>query len=257
MSKAQRNVAAALRKHSRSMENWVRFRGSAARLRPRTANAFLLGVMLDRSVLFQRAWDSAEWIVDAVGDVADPAVLWRNLQDMERRRLLGFMRYGYGGKAFHRHYKTFARTLPMAAEHLLKHYDGDPRKIWNGQTDVDLVRQRLDAIPNIGPGLANMAVMNLVRNKGLLGGKKARRRLDVKPDIHVNRVFRRTGIVASKSPTDNEIIEAARTLAPDYPGALDAPAWEIGQKWCRPTRPRCSDCKLTASCPRVGVRSHR
>ena len=103
MTRAQKRVASALRTYSRSMDSWVRFRGSAARMRATTANEFLLGVMLDRSIPYERAWESAEWIVSLVGDESDPAVLWRNFTDLDAKRLLGFMRYGFGGKAFHRH----------------------------------------------------------------------------------------------------------------------------------------------------------
>ena len=86
--------------------------------------------MLDCNIPFQRAADGGEWIADMLGDDTDVTVLWKTLRDMETRRLVGFLRYGYGGQAIHRHYKTFARTLPQAAEHILENYDGDPRKIW-------------------------------------------------------------------------------------------------------------------------------
>ncbi len=220
-------------------------------MRPNVANSFLLGVMLDRSVKAAQAWKAAEWICSALGDSEDPAVLWTTLRDLEPVRLRGFLRYGYGGVAFHRHYKTFARLLPQAANHILENYGGDPRRIWNGQRDTEIVRNRLDDIPAIGGALAKMAVLILARNHGLLGGRTARRQLDVKPDIHVQRVFRRAGFVERASP--DEVVQAARRLSPDFPASLDAPAWEIGSKWCRPQRPRCSECPLDKTCPRIGV----
>ncbi len=234
------------------MEDWVRWSDKTSRMRPHTANAFVLGVMLDRSVKADRAWDAADWICWALGDSDDATTVWRTLASMESGRLRGFLRYGNGGGAFHRHYKTFARLLPQAARHILDQYDGDPRSIWRNQRDVDEVRRRFDAIPTIGPALAKMAVLILARNHGLLGGKSARRHLDVKPDIHVKRVFRRAGLVRAGA-SDDEVVDAARTVARDFPGALDAPAWDIGSKWCRPARPRCSECPLSAPCPRLGV----
>ncbi len=173
---------------------------------------------------------------------------------MEPSRLRGFLRYGSGGKAFHRHYKTFARLLPQAATHLLDIYDGDPRLIWRNQRDVEEVRRRLDAIPAVGPALARMAVLILARNYGLLGGKRARQQLDVKPDVQVTRVFRRSGLV-QLGATDDDVVEAARALAPDFPAALDAPAWDIGRTWCRPRQPQCSACPLRMPCPQLGVRA--
>lgn len=251
--RTKRRVAAALRRHVRSMEDWVRWTSTTTKMRPHAANAFLLGVMLDRSVKAELAWDAADWICWAIGDSKDPALFWKELATMEPVRLRGFLRYGYGGRAFHRHYKTFGRLLPEAAKHILGHYHGDPRRIWNNQRDVHEVGRRLDAIPAIGPALAKMAVLILARQHGLLGGRRARRHLDVKPDIHVNRVFRRTGLVERGASTD-AIIAAARALAPDFPAALDAPAWDIGSKWCRPSYPRCTDCPLSRVCPRIGER---
>jgi endonuclease III len=165
--------------------------------------------MLDRAVNADRAWAAAEWICDALSDPDDVASLWRTLQQMDKTRLRGFLRYGYGRRAFHRHYKTFARLLPEAADHLLTNYRGDPRRIWNGRRDVSDVRGALDGIPGIGPALAKVAVLILARDHGLLGGKKARKQLDVKPDVHVCRVFQRAGLIergADSSAANREVV---------------------------------------------------
>lgn len=251
--RTKRKVTKALRNYSRSMPNWVRWNGTTTKMRPFTANAFLLGVMLDRSVPAERAWDAAEWICSSIGDTTEVSSLWQAIVDMETPRLRGFLRYGYGGKAFHRHYKTFARLLPLAAEHILTHYAGDPRKIWNGQKDIDEVKRRLNEIPAIGPALANMAVLILARNHGLLGGKRAKKQLDVKPDVHVQRVFFRAGLVPPGASLE-DVVSVARQLAPDFPASMDAPAWDIGKNWCRPRRPDCTECRIGGVCPRVGLK---
>jgi endonuclease III len=210
--------------------------------------------MFDRSITWERAWNAAEWICESIGDPENVASMWEVLANMERRRLLGFLHYGYGGMAFHRHYKTYARLLPLAARHMLEHYEGDPRKIWNKARSVDEVRDRLQAIPTIGPALARMAVLILARDHGRLGGKKVRRHLDVKPDVHVFRVFQRAGLALAKSSW-KQIVESARRLAPDFPGSLDSPAWDIGRNWCRPRNPLCKECPISGVCPKVGVRN--
>jgi endonuclease III len=63
-------------------------------------------------------------------------------------------------------------------------------------------------------------------------------RSDVAVDVHVRRVFLRSGLVESDDPVS--IILAARELWPDPPAALDSPAWNVGITWCRPTAPECS-----------------
>jgi len=248
--KKPKKVVRALRDYARSMDDWVRWSRKRSKLRASPANAFLLGVMLDRMVLADQAWDAGEWINDALGDPEDSAAVWKALADIPKPRLRGFLRYGYGGKALHRHYKTFARLLPQAADHILEEYNGDPRRIWNAQRDVEVVRRRFEAIPTLGPALARMAVLILARNYGALGGRAAMRQLDVKPDVHVNRVFWRTGLTRRGASPD-DVIQAARSVSREFPAALDAPAWEIGRRWCRPRNPRCKECPIQADCPKV------
>ena len=42
--------------------------------------------------------------------------------------------------------------------------------------------------------------------------------------------------------------EAARHLSPEFPAALDWPAWRIAQIWCHPKEPECAPCPLTRVC---------
>ena len=90
-------------------------------------------------------------------------------------------------------------------------------------------------------------VIRILRDDwGMFRGQE--REIDVKPDVHVKRVFKRTGI--TQTEYESEAVTAARRLNPDFPGELDWPAWDIGMKWCRPTSPLCRDCPLTAACPK-------
>jgi hypothetical protein len=198
------------------MEDWVRPISRARKLRAEAANAFLVWVMFNRSILADRAEKAAHGFVDALGDPSEIGAFWHKLLSMKGPKLLGFLRYGYGGQSFHRHYKTFGRQLPEAASHLLENYQGDPRKIWNSQRDIELVRKRFEEIPGIGPALSRMAVLFLARNYGLLGGKRSFPQMDVKPDVHLMRVFRRCGFIR-KGAKPIEAIEVARKLHPRFP----------------------------------------
>ena len=248
--RTKKKVAKGLQHYGRSMDDWVLPTEKSKRFSGMAANSFLLGVLFDRNIKADRAWDAGEWINESMGDERDPAALWRTLATLEKKRIEGFLRYGYGGKAFHRNYKTFARQLPKVARIMLEKYQGDPRRIWNNQRNVVTVRSRLEELPGIGPALSRMAVLILARNYGLLGGKKAFSQLDIKPDIHVMRVFRRTGLVEDEKAYD-DAVKIARMLTPDYPASLDAPAWTIGQAWCRPRRPKCDECAITNVCPKL------
>lgn len=245
-------VVVALLAHGKRLGSSVRPTTRRRKLRGPVANAFVLGVMLDRSVDAHWAWNAAERIQDLLGDPSDVRALWVRLVRMERRRLVGFLRYGNGGRVFHRHYKTYARQLPLAAQHLLDNYDGDPRRMWNDTHDVTAVRARIDAIPGIGMALSRMAVLMLARDYGVLGGRAALPHLDVKPDIHVVRVFRRCGFTP-RGASRLDVVAVAQKLHPAFPAALDAPAFNLGRTWCRPTRPKCTDCPLYPVCPRIGL----
>ena len=80
--------------------------------------------------------------------------------------------------------------------------------------------------------------------------EKQRWQLDVKPDVHVSRVFQRTGLIYySDSP--NEAKRTAWMLNPDFPGELDWPAVNIGQNWCHAEfeKRNCKECPLEGVCP--------
>ena len=246
--RTRRKVVGALTKYAKKLD-WARPTQKSKIFSGFAANSFLLGVMLDRNVVAQRAWDAGKWINKSLGRRKNVAAVWENLQSMEPRRLEGFMRYGYRGRAFHRHYKRMASALRGCAGTILNKYKGDPRKIWNVQRNVGKVVDDLQQLSGIGPALSRMAVLILVRDHGLLGGKKALKDLDIKPDIHVMRVFKRAGLI-EKNGSKKDAIAAARKFAPRFPGALDPPAWEIGRSWCRPSNPKCDDCPIGSVCPR-------
>jgi endonuclease III len=72
---------------------------------------------------------------------------------------------------------------------------------------------------------------------------------DIAYDVHVRRVFLRTGLAERNDV--NHMVVAARALHPERPGALDSPAWDIGRRWCRPSNPDCPACPLNSAYPRL------
>jgi endonuclease-3 len=245
--RTKRKIISALRAYGKNLAKWSQ---TKTKLSPKRANVFLLGTIFGRSINADRVWEAAEWICDSMGDDDDPSIMWKTFKTIEPKRLRGFLRYGYGGYAFHRHYKTLSRQIPEAANHILENYDGDPRKIWNNQRDIFFVRQRLDAIPGIGPALSRMAVLTLARDMGLLGGKKAKKKLEPKPDVHVKRVFKRTGLTSRRSTFD-DVIKVAKEFCSDFPAVLDFPSWTIGRNWCTEKRAQCRECPIDNVCPKL------
>ena len=245
-----RKIAKALRKYGKTLGDWVKPINHRRNFTLQKANSFLVGVLFDQQVKANRAWDAAEWITLSMAD--DDTDFWDSVRNINETKLVGFMRFGWAGYAFHRHPTKMARYLKGCAQIIITKYESDPRKIWRNTRSISKVRDRLEELPGIGPALSRMAVLILVRNYGSIGGKDALAQLDVKPDDLLKRVFRRSGLV-SDNPSFADYLKAARKLAPAFPAALDAPAWDIGRKFCSPKNPKCGRCPLDQWCPKIGV----
>ena len=211
--------------------------------------AFLLGVLFTQGIPAERAW-AAPWLLrERLGhlDLARLAVERDSVDEAVCRR-----------PALHRFKHMIAGWVSDAAERLLACYDGDASAIWAPGSSVAEVGERLSAFRGIGRKKAAMAVELLTRHFGvaLTGAHDG----TVAYDVHVRRVFLRSGLVERDTP--EEVAAAARAACPQAPGTLDLPAWLVGRQWCRPTAPRCPECRLSEVCPRrtwravegVGVR---
>jgi hypothetical protein len=92
----ERAIACALLAYAKKIA-WAEPITSVKRFSAHAGNAFLLGVMFDRSVKAEAAWDAAKSINDSLGDSDDPAELWTSLTKLEKACLVRFLRYGNGG----------------------------------------------------------------------------------------------------------------------------------------------------------------
>jgi len=147
----------------------------------------------------------------------------------------------------HRFVNTVPDWLVQAAHIVLDRYGGDAGRLWSDAPTAVELRRRLEAFPGIGQKKAAMAVEILARDLGqplqeLTGS-------DVAYDVHLQRVFLRTGL-AEHDRVDH-MVAVAPALYPDCAGALDMPAWDIGRRWCRPADPDCPACPLNTACPRL------
>ena len=71
-------------------------------------------------------------------------------------------------------------------------------------------------------------------------------------DTHVHRICNRLGYVATRTPDDTE--KALRKQLPtEYWIEINDLLVAFGQNHCHPVSPRCSTCKVSAWCDRVGV----
>ena len=203
------------------------------------AFAFLLAVIADMGIRAERAWALPYELRQRLGGRLDPAVLVTEP---------GAVRSAVQQPPkLHRFVNLMPEWFIEAARIVLDDYDGEAGGLWADQPTAVELRARLEAFPGIGQKKAAMAVEILARDLG-----KPLRQLegsDVAYDVHLRRVFLRTGL-ADRDEVGH-MVAVARALYPDRPGALDLPAWDIGRRWCRPTDPDCITCPLNSVCPRL------
>ena len=190
--------------------------------------AFLVGASFDRGMLAGRAWE-IPYQIKRKG-MLNPSIL-ASMTDPDLESLIDSLprRPRYGSK-------QGAKTLKDAAM-LVMEFGGDAAAIWQEASPTEASR-RLQTIYGVGSGIASMAIRILHDHLGMFKGQE--NEIEVKPDVHVMRVFKRTGLTLSES--ESEAVSAARRLNRRYPAELDWPAWIIGQEWCRPSNPNCPAC---------------
>ncbi len=213
---------------------WNELDPETRRLIRKNPFAFLIAVAFDRGVPFQNAWRIPTEIHRH--GLLDP----RLLASKSEAELVGLLdslavRPRYGAR-------QGARTLSDAARLVRERFGGDAG-LWRDRSPAE-VEKTLQEVHGVGAGIASMATRILGDDFGRFRGQESQ--IDVKPDVHVVRVFRRLGIINGASA--NEAVREARRLNPEFPGQLDRPAWWIGRRWCHQTKPDCAQCPLTGNC---------
>jgi uncharacterized HhH-GPD family protein len=200
--------------------------------------AFLVAVICDEQVRFEAAWEAPLRLKERLGH-------WdiRRIADEKDSVRAAFS----ASPALHRWVSVSADRVVAAAARVISRYRGDASLIWSGEPSAGELRERFELFEGIGQKKSAMAVEILERELCVplqrLDGS------DVAVDVHVRRVFLRSGL--AERDDVHHIVAAARTANPDHPGALDLPAWEIGRTWCRPRAPDCAGCPIGAVCPRL------
>ena len=216
-------------------------------------HAFVLACIADRQTKADIAWGLAHAIREAASGFDLDTLL--RLPKEEWASVLA--------SSGHRLGTEMARLLPAAIRHIEDAYGGDASRIWADGSSGAAVARRLLALDGVDPKIANMAVNILIRDFGI---RLTTPMPDIAVDTHVLRVFERLGLLGRlehsqlRSTKDKQGLRLqlrARELNPDWPGALDWPAWHLGNRWCHAGRPpECGACYMGSVCPRVGVGSN-
>ena len=131
-------------------------------------------------------------------------------------------------------YRNKARQISEIAQRLVVDYGG---KV------PDCIDELL-VFKGVGRKTANLVVT--------LGYGKA----GICVDTHVHRICNRLGYVSTKSPENTEMALRAR-LPPEYWIEINDLLVAFGQNHCYPVSPRCTTCRISSLCPRIGVKKFR
>ena len=201
--------------------------------------AFALAAVLDRGTKSEIIWTIPYYLKERLGNLNPSSLKKIPVEKLEKifRSLPAKPRY----------ITDAPHTVKELSAIVMREYQGDVSKIWENKTS-NHVKATFQRIYGVGPGIASMIVLLLERCFGVRFTDVDHKNMDVKPDVHIIRVFQRLGFIFR--PDETEALKAARRLNPEYPGALDPPTWLIGKKYCIPWSPKCHACPLSMVCPK-------
>ena len=202
-------------------------------------HAYVLACLMNCQITAEKAWTIPLKVKEALGSFEISVLGSQSLE---------FYQELFNAQSLHRFNNDKAGVFYSGIHHIQDNYDGDVSKIWSGNPSSAAVVYRLLQFKGCGIKIATMATNILARSfKIPLSDYYS---IDISPDVHLERVLKRTGLVHPNSPKE-ALIYKARELNPEFPGIIDFSCWEIGRKYCRPTNPVCSECPIESECEKV------
>lgn len=200
------------------------------------SNAFLFGLISDQSVKAEIAWSLPFRLLERIKHLDI-----ERLSSMTIEELTEILKLK---PALHRYPSQMSKHIVLASQRLKEQYQGKASKIWEAPANAAEIVNRLKEFSGIGHKKASLGVMLLVRDFGLIIPDTSS--IDIAYDIHIRRIFLRSAL--ADKDTAEEVLSAARSLYPDYPGLLTTPFWLVGRNWCHPTNPNCNECPINKGC---------
>lgn len=204
-------------------------------------HGFVLACCMTRQITFEQAWRI-------------PYIVQQNLAPnftIDELATIPLPKYKslFNSNSLHRFNDKMATIFFDAVHRIKTHYNGDACKIWDGMPNSAEVVARFLEFNGVGIKIATMATNILYREFQIPFSDLSS--IDVSPDVHIQRVFLRAGIVNTKNLSRELIIYRARALNPSYPGIVDAACWRLGRNFCFPTSPDCEHCPVKKECPKI------
>jgi len=202
-------------------------------------HAFVLACIMDRQMKAERAWLIPYEIYKEIGSFKFSELLKLSLSQIKEI---------FKRKNLHRFNDIMAKNFYSAIQKIHDDYDEDASNIWEGEPRSATIVRRFLGFKGAGIKIATMAVNILAREFKI--PMRDYICIDISPDVHVKRAFKRLGFIPKNADND-ELIYCARELNSKYPGIFDLPAFEVGRTWCHSRKPDCKNCYLNKYCPKI------
>ncbi len=178
---------------------------------------YVLGCVMDRQIKAEKAWIISYKISCEINSPNFVDFLHLTKQDLVSL---------FAKNKYHRFNNTMAECFYDAIQDIHTKYDDDASNIWaNKPKSIDVIR-RFDDLKGVGIKIANMAVNILVRDYKIPMIDYSD--IDIPPDSQVRKFFIKNNFL-NENASNQDIINLARKLHPEFPGILDI-AWEEGRK---------------------------
>jgi endonuclease III len=205
--------------------------------------AFIVGCHFDRGRRTWQAW-RAPYLIAQSEDVGIKNMKPIFFVRMRESKLARILKENDLGSRLLSHERA-ANYLKLLALHIHNKYGGQTKKIWEKAKNFKDLIKRIDDLPGFGVGLTNMTVKILIE-LGMIPQipktNNAKKDLQVKADIHVQRVFYRTGL--AKLENEKAAMAAAKRHMPSFPMSLDNGGYQVGMYYCYKSDPSCNECPL-------------
>jgi len=202
-------------------------------------HAFLLGCLMTCQIQSEKAF-AIPWLVkESVGSFVIDCLA--NHSEEYYQNL-------FTSQNLHRFSNQKAKVFYAAIQHIVTVYSGNASRIWADNPSSATAVYRFLQFKGCGIKIATMATNILARQfKAPFSDYYS---IDISPDVHVDRVLKRSGLV-SKDSSREALIYKARELNPEFPGIIDFSCWEIGRQYCRPQNPLCGQCPIRSECEMI------
>ncbi|MDT8392072.1 MAG: iron-sulfur cluster loop [Lentisphaeria bacterium] len=205
----------------------------------RYPHAYVLACLMDRQIKAERAWNIPYEIFKEIGSFEID-----HLGEIALTKVKAL----FNSKKLHRFNDSMAEVFHAGIKDILRDYEGDASRIWEGNPSSSAVVYRFLQFKGSGIKISTMAANILARQFRVPFSDYYS--IDISPDVHIIRVMKRMGLVPANA-TNDMVIYKARELNPEFPGIIDFSCWEIGRTWCKASNPQCSSCIVESKCKKT------